>query len=123
MSLQLDISTRRLANDDIEPAEQRAEPRADGRAHYMALHSNFGRVEMAEPLADHPTNNTLGAGAATLDPLIMYQPLASLVNGKVPADAASIPFRRSAGTGSKPVPDRTRVFAPRRALCVSTKRQ
>jgi len=31
-----------------------------------------------------PTNNTLGAGASTLDPLIMYQPLASLVNGKVP---------------------------------------
>jgi hypothetical protein len=32
-----------------------------------------------------PTNNTLGSGASTLDPLIMYQPLASLVNGLVPA--------------------------------------
>jgi len=29
-------------------------------------------------------NNTLGSGAAALDPLISFQPLASLVNGKVP---------------------------------------
>jgi hypothetical protein len=29
-------------------------------------------------------NNTLGSGAATLDPLISFQPLASVVNGKVP---------------------------------------
>jgi hypothetical protein len=28
--------------------------------------------------------NTLGSGASTLDPLIMWQPLAGLVGGKVP---------------------------------------
>jgi hypothetical protein len=29
-------------------------------------------------------NNTLGTTASTLDPLISFEPLASLVNGKVP---------------------------------------
>jgi hypothetical protein len=58
---------------------------------YMALHGTI--LVNGSPVSavsawpnlwpNIPTNNTLGSGATTLDPLIMYQPLASLVNGKV----------------------------------------
>jgi hypothetical protein len=51
---------------------------------YMALHSTAAVANWPNLWPNNPTNNTLGAGAATLDPLIMYQPLAGLVNGKVP---------------------------------------
>jgi hypothetical protein len=55
---------------------------------YMALH---GTVNGVSAVSAWPTlwpapnvNNTLGSGAQTLDPLISFQPLASVVNGKVP---------------------------------------
>jgi hypothetical protein len=51
---------------------------------YMALHSTSAVANWPNLWPNTPTNNTLGAGAATLDPLIMYQPLKGLVNGKVP---------------------------------------
>jgi hypothetical protein len=51
---------------------------------YMALHSTAAVANWPNLWPSIPTNNTLGAGAATLDPLIMYQPLAGLVGGKVP---------------------------------------
>jgi hypothetical protein len=51
---------------------------------YMALHSTAAVANWPNLWPNTPTNNTLGAGAATLDPLIMYQPLKGLVNGKVP---------------------------------------
>jgi hypothetical protein len=51
---------------------------------YMALHSTSAVANWPNLWPNTPTNNTLGSGATTLDPLIMYQPLASLVNGKVP---------------------------------------
>jgi hypothetical protein len=53
---------------------------------YMALHgqqANFPTLFNNGPGGTNP-NNTLGSTAAQLDPLIMYAPLASLVNGKVP---------------------------------------
>jgi hypothetical protein len=52
---------------------------------YMALHgqqANFPTL-FNGPGGSNP-NNTLGSTTAQLDPLIMYAPLASLVNGKVP---------------------------------------
>jgi hypothetical protein len=52
---------------------------------YMALHSTAAVANWPNLWPTIPTNNTLGAGAATLDPLIMYQPLAGLSGGKVPA--------------------------------------
>jgi hypothetical protein len=51
---------------------------------YMALHSTSAVSLWPNLWPNTPTNNTLGSGASVLDPLIMYQPLASLVNGKVP---------------------------------------
>jgi hypothetical protein len=51
---------------------------------YMALHGTSAVSSWPNLWPNTPTNNTLGASAATLDPLIMYSPLASLVNGKVP---------------------------------------
>jgi hypothetical protein len=51
---------------------------------YMALHSTAAVANWPNLWPTIPTNNTLGAGAATLDPLIMYQPLAGLVGGKIP---------------------------------------
>jgi hypothetical protein len=57
---------------------------------YMALHSTSAVANWPTlwpgPGGSGPNVvNTLGSGAAALDPLIMYQPLAGLVNGKVPA--------------------------------------
>ena len=86
----------RLAEHDQQPGrQQRAEPGADRRAqlhgaaqHAAAAWPASGRYwRLAYSPADRPgpnTVNTLGTGAATLDPLIMYQPLAGLQNGKVP---------------------------------------
>jgi hypothetical protein len=51
---------------------------------YMALHSTAAVANWPNLWPNIPTNNTLGSGAATLDPIIMYQPLAGLVNGKIP---------------------------------------
>ncbi len=51
---------------------------------YMALHGTSAVANWPNLWPTNPTNNTLGAGASTLDPLIMWNPLASLVNGKVP---------------------------------------
>jgi hypothetical protein len=51
---------------------------------YMALHSTSAASLWPNLWPSTPTNNTLGASAAALDPLIMYNPLASLVSGKVP---------------------------------------
>ncbi|HEX4150981.1 MAG TPA: hypothetical protein VHY75_02095 [Steroidobacteraceae bacterium] len=51
---------------------------------YMALHSTSAASLWPNLWPNTPTNNTLGATAQVLDPLIMYNPLASLVNGKVP---------------------------------------
>src|SRR5579859_1774972 len=51
---------------------------------YMALHTSAAAANWPNLWPTNPTNNTLGAGAATLDPLIMWQPLAGLVGGKVP---------------------------------------
>jgi len=54
---------------------------------YMALHG-ANAVANWPTLWGGPTGpntvNTIGSGAAALDPLIMYQPLAGLVGGKVP---------------------------------------
>jgi len=51
---------------------------------YMALHSNANAINNFPNLWPAPNvNNTLGTGSA-LSSLISYQPLASLVNGKVP---------------------------------------
>ncbi|MGO9634232.1 MAG: hypothetical protein ACLPX1_10075 [Steroidobacteraceae bacterium] len=56
---------------------------------YLALHGTIAgqsAVGLWPNLWPAPNlNNTLGSGAAALDPLISFQPLASLVNGKVPA--------------------------------------
>ena len=54
---------------------------------YMALHGDQAKFATLYPgpgMAGPNLNNTLGTGAA-LDPWIAYQPLASLVGGKVPA--------------------------------------
>jgi hypothetical protein len=56
---------------------------------YMALHgssavANWPTLWPGFGLPGPNINNTLGSGAAALDPLISFQPLASLVNGKVP---------------------------------------
>jgi hypothetical protein len=51
---------------------------------YMALHSTAAVANWPNLWPSNPTNNTLGAGAANLDPLVMWQPLAGLVGGKVP---------------------------------------
>ena len=56
---------------------------------YMALHGasavgNWPTLWPGFGLPGPNINNTLGSGAAALDPLISFQPLASLVNGKVP---------------------------------------
>jgi hypothetical protein len=50
---------------------------------YMALHTSSAASIWSSPglWPTIPTNNTLGS---SVDNLIMYQPLASLVNGKVP---------------------------------------
>jgi hypothetical protein len=48
---------------------------------YMALHGTQGNFPTLYPAPN--VNNTLGTGSA-LDPLIAFQPLAGLVNGKVP---------------------------------------
>ena len=53
---------------------------------YMALHSAgaaaaWPALWQSAPLIN-PLNNTLGSGSA-LDPLIAFQPLTGLVNGKV----------------------------------------
>jgi hypothetical protein len=51
---------------------------------YMALHNNANAINGFPTLWPAPNvNNTLGTGSA-LSSLISYQPLASLVNGKVP---------------------------------------
>ncbi|MGO9513358.1 MAG: hypothetical protein ACLP2F_06910 [Steroidobacteraceae bacterium] len=57
---------------------------------YMALHStsavaNWPTLWPGAGQTGPNLVNTLGSGATTLDPLISFQPLASLVNGKVPA--------------------------------------
>ncbi len=56
---------------------------------YMALHgtsavANWPTLWPGPGLTGPNINNTLGSGATALDPLISFQPLASLVNGKVP---------------------------------------
>jgi hypothetical protein len=53
---------------------------------YMALHTSSAASVWSSPglWPTNPTNNTLGAGAAALDPLIMWQPLKGLVAGRVP---------------------------------------
>jgi hypothetical protein len=68
---------------------------------YMALHSTAAAAAWpnlwpsysasvwpyspsTNPVPGPNTVNTLGSGAAALDPLIMYQPLAGLQGGKVP---------------------------------------
>jgi hypothetical protein len=50
---------------------------------YMALHGTQGNFPTLYPAPN--VNNTLGTTAAALDPLISFQPLAGLVNGKVPS--------------------------------------
>jgi len=53
---------------------------------YMALHgqqANFPTL-FNNGIGGSNPNNTLGSSMTQLDPLIMYAPLASLVNGKVP---------------------------------------
>jgi len=52
---------------------------------YLALHGTSAVANWPTLWPAPNLNNTLGAGAAALDPLISFQPLASLVNGKVPA--------------------------------------
>jgi hypothetical protein len=52
---------------------------------YMALHGASAAAMWPTLWPNPNTNNTLGSGAASLDPLIMWNPLASLVGGKVPA--------------------------------------
>jgi hypothetical protein len=49
---------------------------------YMALHSASAAAAWPTLWPSPNLNNTLGSGAA-LDPLIAFQPLAGLVNGKV----------------------------------------
>ena len=49
---------------------------------YIALHGAGAAGAFANLYPTQPLNNTLGTGAA-LDALVSYQPLASLVNGKV----------------------------------------
>ncbi len=49
---------------------------------YMALHGAGAETAFANLYPAPNLNNTLGSGSA-LTPLIAYQPLASLVNGKV----------------------------------------
>jgi hypothetical protein len=49
---------------------------------YIALHGAGAAAAFAGLYPTQPLNNTLGTGAA-LDALVAYQPLASLVNGKV----------------------------------------
>jgi hypothetical protein len=49
---------------------------------YIALHGAGAETAFANLYPSPNLNNTLGTGAA-LDPLIAYQPLASVVNGKV----------------------------------------
>jgi hypothetical protein len=56
---------------------------------YMALHStsavaNWPTLWPGPGMTGPNINNTLGSGTGALDPLISFQPLASLVNGKVP---------------------------------------
>jgi hypothetical protein len=56
---------------------------------YMALHgtsavANWPTLWPGVGMTGPNLVNTLGSGAAALDPLIAFQPLASLVNGKVP---------------------------------------
>jgi len=51
---------------------------------YMALHSTSAVANWPTLWPAPNLNNTLGSGATALDPLIAFQPLASLVNGKVP---------------------------------------
>jgi len=51
---------------------------------YMALHGTSAVANWPTLWPAPNVNNTLGSGAATLDPLISFQPLAGLVNGKVP---------------------------------------
>jgi hypothetical protein len=50
---------------------------------YMALHSANAAAQWPTLFPAPNLNNTLGSGAATLDPLIAWQPLAGLVNGMV----------------------------------------
>jgi hypothetical protein len=52
---------------------------------YMALHSTSAVANWPTLWPSPNVINTLGSGAAALDQLISFQPLASLVNGKVPA--------------------------------------
>ena len=81
------LQSRRLAEHDLEPGrQQRAESGADGGAqlHGAARHRRLASLVGPNLWPNTPTNNTLGSGAAALDPLIMYNPLASLENGKVP---------------------------------------
>jgi hypothetical protein len=51
---------------------------------YMALHGTSAAANWPTLWPAPNVNNTLGSGASTLDPLIAFQPLASLVGGKVP---------------------------------------
>ncbi len=51
---------------------------------YMALHGTSAVANWPTLWPSPNVNNTLGSGATALDPLIAFQPLASLVNGKVP---------------------------------------
>jgi hypothetical protein len=50
---------------------------------YMALHSANAAAQWPTLFPAPNLNNTLGSGASVLDPLIAWQPLAGLVNGKV----------------------------------------
>jgi hypothetical protein len=57
---------------------------------YMALHgtsavANWPTLWPGVGMSGPNLVNTLGSGASALDPLISFQPLAGLVNGKVPA--------------------------------------
>ena len=79
------LQSRRLAEHDLSPAGNNVPNLVQMVVlNYMALHSTSAVANWPNLWPTIPTNNTLGSGAATLDPLIMYQPLASLVNGKVP---------------------------------------
>ena len=51
---------------------------------YMALHGTSAAANWPSLWPAPNTNNTIGSGATALDPLIMWNPLASLSNGKVP---------------------------------------
>jgi hypothetical protein len=50
---------------------------------YIALHGPGAEATFASLYPPATLNNTLGTSALALDPLIAYQPLASLVNGRV----------------------------------------